>query len=606
MKKLSFILLSLVVVACSGTKKPDVGEGDESTRFNRYLDQTFDKYLKMSPQGLADFGIKERYNELDNYTEDFQNQMHEMEKQDLKELKTFDRSAMNSQAQLSYDLALKAAEDSLQDHQWRHHRYRVNQQGGIHTSLPVFMINTHKVDNEKDLTDYIARLKEFKRVFSETIVRLKVSEAQGVVPPRFVFPYVIEASQKVIRGRPFQKGQEESPLLADFKAKAKKLKLDGNSGKKTKEGELVKQAEEALVQYVKPAYEDLITFMKEQEKRATTDDGAWKLPRGAEFYQNNLKRITTTNMTADQIHEMGLKNVERLRNDMIAVKNKLGFKGDLAAFFKSVRKDPKQYYPNTPKGKQEYLNQAKAFQASISKKVPEFFSRIPQTPMEVRAVEKFREASAGKAFYDGPSDDGSRPGIYYVNLQDTKNAPKFENEALFYHEGIPGHHFQIALSIELKELPKLRRYTHYTSFIEGWGLYAERLGKDMGGYKDLYSELGRLSMEMIRACRLVVDTGIHHKKWTRQQGIDFFAENLPVSQGMQVEQVERFIIWPGQATAYMVGMLKIYELRERAQAELQQKFDFRDFHKVVLENGAVPLDILERHVNEYIAQKKAG
>lgn len=597
--------MMFLMMACSGGNKPHFEGANESEKFNRFADTQFEKFLSMSPEGLANFGRKEKYNQLDNYTLEFSQQRIKIMEDECDQLKHFDRSAMDEPTQLSYDLSQKSCKELPEDKQWINYGYAVNQQGGIHTNLPVFMINIHKVDTEKDLQDYISRLKEFRRVFAEVIEQMKISESKGIVPPQFVFPYVLEAAKKVIQGAPFEKSKKDSPLLQDFKAKLKSLKLNAAQNKKYNQ-----LAEEALVQSVQPAYNDLLAFMSDQEKRATKEDGVWKLPRGDAFYKHQLRRFTTTDMTADEVHKLGLQNVQRLRDEMTVIKNKLGFKGDLKSFFEFLRKDPKQYFPNTPQGQQAYLNQAKAYQKSISQKVPEFFRHIPKAAMEVRAVEKFRESSAGKAFYDSPSDDGRRPGIYYVNLQNTKNAPKFENEALFYHEGIPGHHFQLALSIELKNLPLFRRYSHYTSFIEGWGLYAERLGKDMGGYTNLYSELGRLSMEMIRACRLVVDTGIHSKKWTREQGIQYFADNLPVAEGMQKEQVERFIIWPGQATAYMIGMLKIVELREKAKNALGSRFDIRDFHDVVLESGALPLDILEKQVNSYIQKKsrssKAG
>jgi uncharacterized protein (DUF885 family) len=308
-------------------------------------------------------------------------------------------------------------------------------------------------------------------------------------------------------------------------------------------------------------------------------------------------------MTADEIHKLGLENVARLRADMEAIQKKLGINGSLQDFFKNVRADKNQYYAATPTGRAAYLKQAEKYLANVQTKVPTYFRLIPKTPMVIKSVEKYREEGAGKAFYEEPSDDGSRPGTYYVNLRDLNDVPKFEAEALLYHEGIPGHHFQIALGIELKSLPKYRRYKGYTAFVEGWALYTERLGKEMGGYQDDYAELGRLSMEMVRACRLVVDTGVHSKKWTREQAIAYMNENLPVNPGMQIEQVERYIIWPGQATAYMVGMLKIVELREKAQKALGEKFDIRDFHDVVLGNGAVSLDVLEALVGKYIADK---
>lgn len=590
-------VLGMGLGACAGKSPQEKTAATQ--KFNEYLDARFDEFLAYSPESLAYFGKKEQYGKLDDHTEAFSQKIHERSKEVLKEFKKFDRSSLEPQAQLSYDLFKKDMEQGLEDYQWKNYRYSVNQQGGVHSNLPTFMINIHRVDNEQDIKDYIARLKEFKRVFTEVGDQVLRSKDAGIIPPKFVFPYVYESMKNVISGQPFDKSKKDSPLYADFKAKLKKLKLSAPKNK-----EYTAQAAAALKNEVREGYQALQMVMEQVEKVATKDDGAWKFPRGEEFYNSRLKRYTTTNLTADEIHTIGLQNVARLRGEMEAIKTRLGFKGTLPEFFVKLRNDPKQYFPNTEAGRKGYLKLANQYLTSINKKVPEYFRLLPKAPMEVRPVEKFREASAGKAFYDQPSDDGSRPGIYYVNLADMKNVPKFEAEALLYHEGTPGHHFQIALAIELRGLPKMRRYNYYTAYTEGWGLYTERLAKDMGGYTDVYSELGRLSMEMTRACRLVVDTGLHSKKWTREQAISFFNDNLPVAADSQKEQIERYIIWPGQATAYMIGMLKILDLRAQAQTALGNKFDYRDFHDVVLANGALPLDILEANIKTYVEQKK--
>jgi len=591
------VLSTLSLIACS--HKAPKNMADESRKFNAFMDQVFDQDLAMSPEGLTYFGKKDQYNKLDDHTEAFDQKMLQVTMKHLEDMKQFDRDALDPQTKLTYDLYLREGRQFQEDFKWRNYGYVINQQAGVHADLPVFMINMHRVDSEQDLKDYVSRLNEFKRVFAEVGDQLKASEKVGVIPPKFVFPYVYKASANVITGKPFDNSKKDSPLYADFKSKMKKLKLTPAQQKAD-----LADAEKALKTSVKPAYDGLIAQLKDLETRATTDDGIWKVPHGDEYYNLRLKRVTTLPITADDVHNMGLKNVERLRGEMEAIKNKLGFKGDLQAFFAKIRKDPKQYFPNTDAGRKAYLKMANGFKDNIYKKVPEFFRTVPKTELQIKAVEKFREVSAGKAFYEGPSDDGTRPGVFYANLRNMKDQAKYEAEALFYHEGVPGHHFQIALAIEMKNLPKFRRYSGNTAFVEGWGLYAERLGKEMGGYKDDYSELGRLSMEMVRACRLVVDTGIHSKRWTRQQAIDYLNKNLPVNEGMVVEQVERYIIWPGQATGYMVGMLRIAELRDKAQKALGDKFDLRDFHAVVLESGALPLEFLEQRVDQYIAAKK--
>jgi uncharacterized protein (DUF885 family) len=596
-KGLVLIFLMVATLQCSHSSPQKIAE--ESKRFNEFLDKSFDEFLNMHPEQLSRFGKKDQYDKLNDYSEAMDVKLQGLAQLQLQALKRFRRDDLDAQARLSYDLFKSDLERTLQDYRWKDYEYAVNQQSGVHTDLPTFMINIHKVESEKDLQDYISRLKEFSRVFTEVEGQLIRSQKQGIVPPKFVFPSIYKASENILTGAPFAKSKVDSPLWADVKQKTSKLKITA-ALRKT----YLAQAESALKENVKPAYESLLKAVRELEKQATTDDGAWKFPQGESFYNSRLARYTTTKMTADEIHQMGLKNVARLRADMEKIQQKLGIKGSLQDFFKTLRNDKNQYYPSTAAGRAAYLSQAEKYLATIQTKVPNYFRLIPKTPMVVKPVEKYREVGAGKAFYEEPSDDGVRPGVYYVNLRDMKDVPKFEAEALLYHEGIPGHHFQIALAIELKELPKYRRYTGYTAFVEGWALYTERLGKEMGGYKDDYTELGRLSMEMIRACRLVVDTGIHSKKWTREQAIAYFNENLPVNPGAQIEQIERYIIWPGQATAYMVGMLKIVELREKAQKAMGTQFDIREFHAAVLGNGAVSLDVLESLVNQYISTQK--
>ncbi len=590
-------MLFLFLVSCSHSAPRDTAQ--ESQRFNEYLDKQFEEFLQLSPETAAYFGRKENTDKLNDRSQAFAEKMHEKDKKMLQEVQKFDVNALDEQARLSYELAVLSLQNDLSGYQWRYYGYDLTQQGGIHSDLPTFMINIHQVKTEKDLQDYISRLKEFPRAFKETSESIYLSEKAGVIPPRFVYPSIYGAMDNVLTGMPFQKGKVNSPLWDDFKNKMAKLKLPA-----AKQKEYLAQVEDVLKNQVKPAYEQLRTVVKDLETRATNDDGAWKFPRGSEFYNMRLARVTTTDLTAEQIHEMGLQNVARLRADMEKLKEKLKFKGTLQEFFKSVRKDAKQYYPQNEAGRKAYLQSSQKHLDQVMAKVPSYFRLLPKAKMVVKPVEKFREEAAGKAFYELPAEDGSRPGTYYVNLRNMKDAPKFEAEALLYHEGVPGHHFQIALAQEMKNLPQFRRYTHFTAYVEGWALYTERLAKEMGGYQNDYSELGRLTMEMTRACRLVVDSGIHAKQWTRQQAIDFMNANLPVNEGMVVEQIERYIVWPGQATGYMVGMLKIVELREKAKTALGERFDIRDFHDVVLGSGALPLGVLESRVDQYIQKKK--
>lgn len=412
----------------------------------------------------------------------------------------------------------------------------------------------------------------------------------GIIAPKFVFAYVLSDSRNIISGAPFDQ-TDDSAIWADFQRKVAKLAIDDAQRNK-----LLDEAKQALTAQVKPAYDKLIAYVETLEKRADTKDGVWKFRDGEAFYNNALARTTTTHMTADEIHQLGLAEVDRIHQEMRAIMKKVGFEGDLKAFFKFMREDKQFYYPDTEEGRTAYLDDAKALIDNISSRLDEVFFVKPKAPMIVKRVEAFREKSAGKAFYNQPTPDGSRPGTYYANLYDMEAMPKYQMEALAYHEGTPGHHMQIAIAQELQGIPKFRKFGGYTAYIEGWGLYSEFFPKEMGLYKDPYSDFGRLAMELWRSCRLVVDTGIHAKRWTREQGIQYYVNNTPNAESDAIKMVERHIVMPSQATAYKIGMLKIVDIREKAKAIMGDKFDIREFHTLVLKNGPLPLDVLEAKV----------
>jgi uncharacterized protein (DUF885 family) len=394
----------------------------------------------------------------------------------------------------------------------------------------------------------------------------------------------------------------KSALLEDFSKKVGDLK-DLNEEERER---LVAEAKKALIDSFKPAYEKLIAYLGELEKRATDDAGVWKFPDGAAFYEYALRRTTTTDLTANQIHEIGLKEVKRIHDEMRRIKEKVGFKGDLNAFFKFVREDPRFYLPDTEEGRQKYLAQATSIIDTMRGRLDQLFLTKPKAQLEVKAVEKFREKSAGQAFYNQPAADGSRPGMFYVNLSNMRGKPTSSLEALAYHEGIPGHHMQIAIAQELTGVPKFRKFSvGYTAYVEGWGLYSELLPKEIGFYQDPYSDFGQLALELWRAARLVVDTGLHSKRWTREQAIDYLKQNTSNAEADCVDSINRYIVMPSQATAYKIGMLKILELREKAKKQLGNKFDIRQFHEVVLTSGAVPLDVLEELVDRWVKTQRS-
>ncbi|WP_306519097.1 DUF885 family protein [Rheinheimera sp.] len=583
----------------SAQKDQTAATQTESEKLNAFFEEAFMAQIQLSPTSMTGLGIKQDYDKWDAFTDEQEDKELALTKAQLEKLKTFNVDALDAQSKLSYQLFKQQLEDNIADDKWRLYNYPVNQMYGYHSMVPSLLINQHSIDNEADAKAYIARLNGILPLFQQVTVQLDKRAELGIIPPKFVFPHAISASKNVITGAPFGEGAD-STLLEDFRGKVNKLSID-DAAKQL----LLKEAEVALVSSVKPAYEHLINHLTALETKAGTDDGVWRFKDGAEFYNNALKRTTTTNMTADQIHELGLAEVARIHAEMNAIMQKVGFKGDLQAFFAFMREDAQFYYPDNAEGKAAYLAEATRVIDVMKGKLDELFLVKPKADMVVKAVEPFREQSAGKAFYEQPSMDGSRPGIYYANLYRMKGMPKYELEALAYHEGIPGHHMQIAISQELENVPKFRKFGGYTAYIEGWGLYTELLPKEIGMYQDPYSDFGRLAMELWRACRLVVDTGIHAKKWTRDEAIAYLAKNTPNAASEQVNAIERYIVMPSQATAYKIGMIKIVQLREKAKTELGDKFDIRDFHDVVLKNGAVPLDVLEMLVDDYIKAKKA-
>jgi len=576
----------------------------ESKRANEFFDKCWDENLARHPVDESFYGIKTHYDQLEDLSDEKAAADHAVWRKQLATLKRdFKPELLNSQAQLSYKLFEREAEREEEEFKFRFDVYPVSQMRGVHAQIPTFLINIHKIDNLKDAEAYIARLNAIPKLFDQLIINLQVREEKGVVAPRFVFPLVLDACHKVIQGKPFDSNPDNSPLLDDFTKKVGALK-DVDSVTRDR---LLSSATKALNESVRPAYEKVIAFLEGQSKRANDDAGVWKFPDGADFYSSALRRTTTTNLRAAKIHEIGLKEVARIHGEMTKIKDKVGFKGDLQGFFKFMREDRQFYLPDTDEGRATYLARAVAIIDEMKKRLDELFATKPKADIVVKAVEKFREKSAGKAFYQQPAPDGSRPGMFYVNLREMQSNPTYELEALAHHEGIPGHHMQIAIAQELSGIPKFRKFSHaYTAYTEGWGLYSEQAPKEIGMYRDPYSDFGRLALELWRAGRLVVDTGIHDKKWTRQQAIDYLKQNTPNSEADCIDSINRYIVMPSQATAYKIGMIKILELRESAKKQLGSKFDLRQFHDVLLTNGALPLDVLEQLVEQWIKSKQNG
>lgn len=565
---------------------------------NELFDAIFMEGVNRNPVMQTYLGIKIDYDKWQDLSEENSAKELAFAKEALQRIQVIDITKVDKQTKLSFKLLTQKLEQQIADYQWRHHNYPVNQMFGVHSQIPALLINQHSIKNIKQAQDYIARVKNSKRLLEQLVEQLKIRADKGIVAPKFVFAHVIRDSKNLIVGAPFDK-DTDSTLYADFKKKIAILDIS-----EAQKQDLTAQLTSALTNEFKAGYQQLVSYLTELEKKADNTDGAWKFPRGDEFYNNALSRTTTTDLTADEIHQIGLDEVERIHDEMRIIMKKVDFKGNLSEFFAFMRHDPQFYYAGDEAGRQRYLTEATDLINTMKGELDQLFITKPKADLKVKKVEAFREKSAGKAFYQQPAPDGSRPGIYYANLYDMEAMPTYQMEALAYHEGIPGHHMQIALKQELEGIPKFRKFGGYTAYSEGWGLYSEMIPKEIGFYQDPYADFGRLAMELWRACRLVVDTGIHNKKWTRAQGLAYYVDNTPNAESDAVKMVERHVVMPSQATAYKIGMLKIVQLRAKAKQALGNKFDIREFHDVVLTNGAVPLNVLEDMVNDYIAKNR--
>ncbi|WP_370977766.1 DUF885 family protein [Agaribacterium sp. ZY112] len=563
---------------------------EASADANRLFDEIFESLLKRSPESQTYLGYKEGKDRWDDLSDSYAQETKELEQSWLVKLEQLNTSNLDAQTLLSYQLLVQQLKNSIADFKWRHHDYAVNQMFGVHSAIPSLLINAHTVGDEADALAYISRLNAVPMKIDQLLLSMDKQKELGISLPAFVFPLVIDDSRNVISGAPFD-NDDDSAIWADFK---KKTASFANAEK------LQQQAKQALLEKFRPAYIELIAYLQELESQTKSSNGVWALPEGKEYYSVKLTRTTTTALTADEIHQIGLDNVDRIHAEMKGIKKAVGFNGDLADFFEFMRTDSQFYFSDDERGRKAYLEANQAYIDVMSSRLDELFITKPLAELEVKPVEAFREKSAGKAFYQRPAPDGSRPGRYYVNLYNMKDVSKYQMEALAYHEALPGHHMQIAIAQELKGIPKFRKFGGYTAYIEGWGLYSERIPKEMGLYEDPYSDFGRLAMELWRATRLVVDTGLHSKKWSREQAINYLVENTPNSERDCRRAIERYMVMPSQATAYYVGMREILTLRAEAKQSLGERFDIREFHDVILAQGALPLSVLREQVYEWL------
>ena len=577
----------------------------ETARLNAWFEDKFNESISRSPMSATFLGSRENYDKWDDVSPEARTAELDIQRANVEEMRElFAPETLTEQGKLSFRLAEYELERDEIANAWRDYTYTFSQMRGAHASIASFLIGQHKITSASDAEAYISRLEGIESYLGQHLANAKASAERGIRPPLFVYDFVIEGAGNVVNGYPFEGvgPDNPSPLYADFSGKVDAL-LNNDTISADEADDLKFRARGALLDHVYPIYFELIQWVYEDKSNATADDGAWKHDNGDAFYNDRLKLMTTTDMTSDEIHQLGLSEVARIHDEMRAIMTEVGFEGSLQDFFDFTRTDSQFFKPNTEEGRAEYLSEATDMIDTMREALPSVFNTFPQADMVVKAVEPFREKAAGKAFYQRPAPDGSRPGVYYANLYRMQDMPLYQMEALAYHEGIPGHHMQLAISQELTGIPKFRKYGGFTAYTEGWGLYSEFLPKEMGFYEDPYSDFGRLAMELWRAARLVVDTGLHEKKWTREEAIDYLLENTPNPEGDCRKAIERYIVMPGQATAYKIGMIKILELREDAKTRLGDTFDIRDFHDVVLKDGPVPLQILEENVEEWITDQ---
>jgi uncharacterized protein (DUF885 family) len=571
---------------------------------NLFYEKAFVETVFSEPELLSSLGLVEQFGftrhngKLGDESPAHQQKQLDRWKRDLAQLRQYPLDRQSPSQRLSTRVLDWFLERQVEGEKWQFHNYPVNQLFGVQNQFPSFMANTHRLLAKRDCQYYVMRLDAVPKKFNQLLESLKLREEKQILPPRFVVEEVLKEMSDFIA-----KPAAENILATSFKTRA--AKIDKLS--EAERADFQQRVEGSITNKVYPAYQQLVDYFKSIEPKTTTDDGVWKLPEGDAFYAYALHENTTTTMPPNDVHDLGVREVARIEGEMRTLLDANGFAGQpIGASMDKLGKDPRFLYPNDDKGRADALAEYTRLIDTANEQCKQLFLTMPKAKCEVRRVEQFKETTSSGAYYQGPAMDGTRPGVFFANLRDMNEIPKWSMPTLAYHEGIPGHHWQISIAHELKGLPQFRKILPFTAYAEGWALYCEWLAKQAGWYdKDPFGDLGRLQAELFRAVRLVVDTGIHAKRWTREQAIAYMREKTGMGEKEVTSEIERYIVVPGQACAYKIGMLKIQELRKRAETELGNKFDQREFHDTLLKNGGLPLEILEEQVNDYIQKKKA-
>jgi len=570
-----------------------------------FFERVFIEYAAKNPEMLSSMRMLPSW--MDWYSDDFadaslafEDEMRVKLEGDLATLRSYDRSALDADTQLSYDMLDYFLSIQQEGQRFDHHNYPLNQLFGLQNGLPTFMATQHPVASEGEARDYLTRLTKFPRKFSQTMEGLKAREQAGIIPPRFVIEKVLDEMQRFVAAP-----AKENLLYTNFAEKLGKIPPEGMD--EALRSELMNEVEEAVQASVYPAYQQFIDYYEQLLAKATGNHGVWSLPEGEAFYAWAVRQHTTTDMTPDQVHALGLSEVARIEVEMDTILREQGLvEGTIGARVQQIATRPDQLYPDTDAGREQIIADFQRIIDEVDSGLGDSFNVRPKAKVKVERVPAFREKTAPGAYYNPPAFDGSRPGIFYINLRNTAEVARFGMRTLAYHEAIPGHHFQTTIQQELTGVPMFRKVLPFTAYSEGWALYTERLAWEMGFQKDPLDNLGRLQAEMFRAVRLVVDTGLHSKRWTREQAIAMMLEKTGMPETDVVAEIERYLVNPGQALAYKVGMNKILELRERAKTELGDKFVLSRFHDRVLTGGDMPLMLLEQRIVAWIASERGG
>ena len=568
---------------------------------NNYINKVTFKLAIDSPELLTYLGAIDN-TPLDFHSGKLADYTKEEEERSIAELRAaragldaYGPEGLEGQELLTWKIAAWFFDDLLRQAELRYSGYRVNQISGVTVNLPQFLTDTHVIKNEKSVRRYLSRLAEFGRVLRETHERVIDDRANGVIPPDFVIEKALVGMNKFIEG-----GAEQNPLVTTLKPKLESLEdVDDQTAH-----QLVVKAAELVSAEVIPGYKAMIMLFESMLPEATHDAGIWRLPNGEAIYAANLRSNTTTQYSPEDIHATGLAEVDRIEGEMLDILDGEGITGaSFAERVRSVMEDPAHQFPNTDEGRAEMIAYLEDFDQKVMAIAADYFITIPPQPLEIVRVPEYSQDSSPGGYYNGPALDGSRPGRFYINQKDTADNPRWTLPTLMIHEGSPGHHFQISTSQLIEGVPLLRRLSPFNAFSEGWALYSERIAKtDMGLYDDdPLGDLGRLQAEMFRAVRLVVDTGMHAKKWSREDAIEYMISKTGMTTEEVTREIERYVVWPGQATAYKTGQLALLEMRQDAEEALGERFDLREFHEAVLMNGAMPLDILKDNLAEWAA-----